>query len=44
LKPQILVKGGDYRADHIVGRELVDEVVVIPLVEGVSTTELLNKG
>ena len=43
LRPDILVKGGDYLPEEIVGRELVDEVVVIPLVEGVSTTNLLNQ-
>ncbi len=43
LRPDILVKGGDYLLEEIVGRELVDEVIVIPLVEGVSTTNLLNQ-
>lgn len=43
LRPDILVKGGDYLPEEIVGRELVDEVVVIPLMEGVSTTNLLNQ-
>lgn len=43
LRPDILVKGGDYLPEEIVGRELVGEVVVIPLVEGVSTTNLLNQ-
>jgi D-beta-D-heptose 7-phosphate kinase/D-beta-D-heptose 1-phosphate adenosyltransferase len=42
LKPQILVKGGDYTVAEVVGNNLVEEVVIIPLVEGVSTTELLN--
>ena len=43
LRPNILVKGGDYKREEIVGRELVAEVVVISLVEGVSTTNLLNQ-
>ena len=43
LNPNVLVKGGDYRPEEIVGRELVEDVVVIPLVEGVSTTDLLNQ-
>lgn len=42
LKPNILVKGGDYTPSEVVGNDLVDEVVIIPLVEGVSTTDLLN--
>lgn len=47
LLPDILVKGGDYTPDTIVGRAEVEHaggrVVVIPLVEGHSTTETLRK-
>ncbi len=43
LQPQILVKGGDYEPKDVVGADLVDEVVIIPLVEGVSTTDLLGQ-
>ena len=43
LKPQILVKGGDYEPNTVVGADLVKEVVIIPLVEGVSTTDLLRE-
>lgn len=43
LQPQLLVKGGDYEAKDVVGADLVDEVVIIPLVEGVSTTDLLSQ-
>jgi rfaE bifunctional protein nucleotidyltransferase chain/domain len=43
LKPTILVKGGDYAANQIVGRELVKRVVRIPLVKGRSTSELIRK-
>lgn len=42
LQPQILVKGGDYEPKNVVGADLVDEVIIIPLVEGVSTTGLLE--
>lgn len=41
LKPTVLVKGGDYKPEEVVGGDLVEEVVIIPLVEGVSTTNLL---
>lgn len=45
--PDILVKGGDYEIDEIVGRETVEknsgEVIVVPLVEGRSTTSIINK-
>lgn len=47
LLPDLLVKGGDYHPEEIVGREEVlaagGEVVVIPFVEGRSTTALINR-
>lgn len=47
LLPDVLVKGGDYTPDTIVGRAEVEaaggRVVVIPFVEGRSTTSTLNK-
>lgn len=43
LKPDILVKGGDYRADEIVGRDLVRKVVRVPLEKGFSTSALIGK-
>ena len=46
VKPDILVKGGDYAVENIVGSDFVSElggrVVTIPLVEGKSTTKLIN--
>ncbi len=47
LLPDVLVKGGDYDLDGIVGREVVEEaggeVRVLPFVEGYSTTGLLDR-
>lgn len=47
LKPDIIVKGGDYTPDTVVGSEVVDEwggkVVILPFVEGFSTTKLESK-
>ena len=43
LKPDILVKGGDYAPHQIVGRDLVKKVVRIPLVKGRSTSNLIAK-
>jgi rfaE bifunctional protein nucleotidyltransferase chain/domain len=43
LKPTILVKGGDYALNQIVGREFVQRVVRIPLVKGRSTSALVQK-
>jgi rfaE bifunctional protein nucleotidyltransferase chain/domain len=47
VKPDVLVKGGDYTEDTIVGADIVKanggEVVTIPLVEGYSTSSILEK-
>jgi rfaE bifunctional protein nucleotidyltransferase chain/domain len=43
LRPSILVKGGDYSIDRIVGRELVKKVIRVPLVKGRSTSALVQK-
>jgi rfaE bifunctional protein nucleotidyltransferase chain/domain len=43
LKPDILVKGGDYASDKIVGRDLVKKVVRIPLVAGRSSSTMIRK-
>jgi D-beta-D-heptose 7-phosphate kinase/D-beta-D-heptose 1-phosphate adenosyltransferase len=48
VKPDVLVKGGDYSADSVVGAKemqaLGGEVKIVPLVEGFSTTRLIEKG
>jgi D-beta-D-heptose 7-phosphate kinase/D-beta-D-heptose 1-phosphate adenosyltransferase len=47
LLPDVLVKGGDYALDEVVGREEVEaaggEVLALPLVPGRSTTDLLGR-
>ena len=47
LLPDVLVKGGDYHLDDIVGREVVEEaggeVRVLPFVVGYSTTKILDR-
>lgn len=44
--PHILVKGGDYQIEEIIGRDVVfahgGKVITIPEVEGFSTTKLIN--
>ena len=42
LKPSIIVKGGDYTVDTVVGNEIAD-VVIFPTVAGHSTTEIIDK-
>ena len=47
LAPDVLVKGGDYRRETIVGADIVEaaggRVVTIPLVTGYSTTALVER-
>lgn len=43
LKPDVLIKGGDYRIEDIVGRKDVKKVVRFPLVAGHSTSRLIQK-
>jgi len=46
LQPHILVKGGDWTKETTVGREVVEraggEVVILPFVEGSSTSKLIQ--
>jgi D-beta-D-heptose 7-phosphate kinase/D-beta-D-heptose 1-phosphate adenosyltransferase len=47
VRPNVLVKGGDYRRDQVVGRDLVEarggEVIVVDLVPGFSTTRIVKR-
>jgi len=47
LLPDVLVKGGDYQADDIVGaqevREHGGEVVVVPFLDGYSSSKLIGR-
>ena len=47
IKPDVLVKGGDYSRDEIVGADIVlsrgGEVVRVPLLEGISTTRIIKE-
>jgi D-beta-D-heptose 7-phosphate kinase/D-beta-D-heptose 1-phosphate adenosyltransferase len=47
VRPDVLVKGGDYTVEGVVGREFVQsyggQVKLAPVAEGVSTTELIKK-
>ena len=48
LLPDVLVKGGDYDVENIVGAKEVKswggEVKTVPIVEGFSTTRLIERG
>lgn len=47
IVPDVLAKGGDYKKEDVVGKEIVEnnggEVVIIPFVDGKSTTNIINK-
>jgi len=47
LKPDVLVKGGDWTVETVIGRDIVKasggRVVIIPQVEGYSTSEIIGR-
>jgi D-beta-D-heptose 7-phosphate kinase/D-beta-D-heptose 1-phosphate adenosyltransferase len=47
IKPSVLVKGGDYTREQVVGHEIVaangGEVVLVDIMPGFSTTSLVNR-
>jgi D-beta-D-heptose 7-phosphate kinase/D-beta-D-heptose 1-phosphate adenosyltransferase len=47
LKPNVLVKGGDYSVETVVGHEEVlaygGRIEIVPTVEGFSTTRIVKK-
>jgi len=47
VKPNVLVKGGDYRPEQVVGREIVEAhggaVMLVDILPGCSTTSLVNR-
>ena len=47
IKPSVLVKGGDYTREQVVGHDVVEaaggEVLLVPTVKGFSTTSLVTR-
>jgi rfaE bifunctional protein nucleotidyltransferase chain/domain len=47
IEPDILVKGGDYAKNQIIGADIVEDnggsIIIIPLVDGKSTTRIVAK-
>ncbi|MDA8214863.1 MAG: D-glycero-beta-D-manno-heptose 1-phosphate adenylyltransferase [Nitrospiraceae bacterium] len=43
LMPDVLVKGGDWKKEDIVGSDIVPETHSLPYISGVSTTEIINR-
>lgn len=43
LMPDILVKGGDWKKEDIVGSDIVRETYSLPFVDGISTTMIIER-
>ncbi len=47
IRPDVLVKGGDYTPDQVVGKDIVEayggKVEIIPFVQGKSSTNIINR-
>lgn len=43
IRPNTLVKGGDYKIEEVVGKEFADRVKIISYINGYSTTGMVNK-
>ena len=43
LKPNILVKGSDYKKEDVIGANLVDDVILFDYIQNKSTTLIVNK-
>jgi D-beta-D-heptose 7-phosphate kinase / D-beta-D-heptose 1-phosphate adenosyltransferase len=47
VRPSVLVKGGDYTRERVVGHEIVEaaggEVVLVDILQGFSTTALVDR-
>ncbi len=43
IMPDVLVKGGDWKTEDIVGSDLAGRTLSLPYLEGISTTEIINR-
>ncbi|WP_449621685.1 D-glycero-beta-D-manno-heptose-7-phosphate kinase [Robertmurraya sp. Marseille-Q9965] len=43
IRPDVLVKGGDYQAEAVLGKEYAGRVEILPFVDGYSTTTIIEK-
>jgi rfaE bifunctional protein nucleotidyltransferase chain/domain len=43
IQPDVLVKGGDWKKEEIVGSDIAKETYSLPYIEGVSTTEMIER-
>ena len=43
IKPNILVKGGDYKGKEVVGQDIADELKLVKFIDGKSTTSIIEE-
>ena len=43
INPDIITKGGDYQPEQVVGFNLVEQTVIIPFLDGYSSTRIINE-
>jgi bifunctional ADP-heptose synthase (sugar kinase/adenylyltransferase) len=43
VKPDILVKGGDWKKEEIIGSDIAKETYSLPYIKGISTTGIIEK-
>src|SRR4030067_3118936 len=43
LQPDVLVKGGDWKKEDIVGSDIAKETYRLPYIKGISTSELIQR-
>jgi D-beta-D-heptose 7-phosphate kinase/D-beta-D-heptose 1-phosphate adenosyltransferase len=43
IKPDILVKGGDWKKEDIVGSDIAGETRSLPYIKGISTSEIIKR-
>jgi rfaE bifunctional protein nucleotidyltransferase chain/domain len=42
INPDIITKGGDYKPEQVVGSDIVQHTVIIPFLDGYSSTRIIN--
>jgi len=43
VRPDLLVKGGDWKPEEIIGSDIAQETLSLPFVKGLSTTRIIEK-
>tara|TARA_R100000700_G_C3039778_1_gene64370 strand:- start:13 stop:414 length:402 start_codon:yes stop_codon:yes gene_type:complete len=42
IKPDIIVKGGDYKKEDVVGNDICEQIIIFNYLDGYSTTQILE--